>query len=348
MRQKIQIMVKFWITILLIIFLIAAINFNQAKAVNEENTEPINIVVSITGFSAKVSLSNVIFSAELIREKAFSNNVIIGEVLEGEKIKAETTLTLPATSKFQNYNFTVNLLNNKMILFKGVGSLILENMESYWSSISYNTTAIKSESDAKLTFSLIGIIGTIKVKVSAYSNVKSLIAILTWKNETIKRAIDPQKMEFLFANLTSNIPQIPFKIKVLTDEYITIVYAEGKLQVTADNVYMPISVNQWNKQYLSGWNITFITQQYATIMELRIPSSVSSKVLAAPGSYTADFRENITQKTTEKTTEKNYLEQFFDILRDPIAIAMIIILSVLTGIVIFIKYLRRFFQKFIK
>jgi hypothetical protein len=335
---------KFWKTLFIIILLIVAISFHQTKAIGQENEEPTIIVASITGLSAKIPLSNVTFSIELIGERVITSDVVIGQILSGEQIKAETTLTLPTTSEFQNLSFNVNLLDNKMMLFEGAGLITIENMESYWTFLRFNASAIKSESDAKLTFSSIGIIGTIEVKVSVYSNVSSLIAVLAWKNETMEQIIEMPNMEFVFANLTSNIPQISFELKVLTNETIGIVHAIGKLQVTAEKVYMPISVNQWSRQHLSGWNITFICQKYATITELPIHiSSVGSKVLATPGSYTADFRENATQNMTEKTptSNQNLIDQILGILLAPTSLILIAVLAGLTIIICAIKLKRR-------
>lgn len=163
----------------------------------------------------------------------------------------------------------------------------------------------------------------------------SLIATLIWKNQTITSSTEGLNVEFTYENLTSNIPEIPFELNIVTNDGINVVYAMGKLQVTPEKVYMPTSINQWSRHHLSGWNITFTCQKYATTTELPIiTSGVSSKVISPPGSYIADFREeNATkQKQGEKSnkSKSKFTDQILGMLLTPTSLALIAALAVAT------------------
>jgi hypothetical protein len=309
-----------------------------------ENAKPVVILASLEGLYAKIPLSNVTFSITLTDESIVTSNINLGEIPLDGCIKAEAILTLPSTYLHQNLSFIIIFSDGNEKLLYGTGLLMLETMKAYWTSIYFNTSALNAESDARLTFSSIGIAGTIKVKVSTRSNVSSLITALTWRNETIVRSAEKPEMEFTFANLTSNIPEIPFELRVLANETINVLYAVGKLQVTPEKVDMPISSNQWSREYLSGWNITFIYQKYATTMELPIHVlSRGSKIISNSGSFTANFIENATAQESAKAMNQSpsLLDQVLNMLLTPTSLALIAALAVVTVITCAIKVRRR-------
>ena len=327
-------------TILLSVLLVSAlICVRPATAYSQE---PILISVTLSGLSSKVPLSNTTLSVALINGEVFANNILLGEVMANEEIRAQTTLSLPPTYIHEKLSFIISLQTNNMTPLYCKGFLSLDTMESQWDVLNVDPSTLKSDG-GKLSFTSIGIVGTIKVEVSAYPNATSLTAALTWKNETIGQTAKGPNMEFTYANLTSNIPEIPFELNISLNEAINIIYAVGKFQVTPEKVYMPISINQWNRHYISGWNITFICQKYATTSELPIAiSSQSSKEISPPGSYTADFRENTTTQKPFQETSSNpsLLDQILSVLLTPTFIMLVVVLTVVGFIACAIKLKR--------
>jgi hypothetical protein len=341
--MKIQSKIEAAILATLLISIISAATIGQARCQTPSNSESSRVIlVKVNGLQAKIALPEITFISNLQQNSAsYTDSTTMQGVNSWQQFNIQSRVAVPSNT--DTFDFAILLKSDNTTLMSASGSMSTTGQGATYNALYINSALITTTDNASLTFDSVGILGSMDVRFTqGTSETLEFKADLTWN--TAKMSLTSTTPSFVFANVTSNIPEVPFTINIYQGEH-QVLYASGELQVSAENIAMPIPINSWDNNYIQAWNVTFDCANFAVQSKLPLSFSAnSSKIASESNVYRGQF-EKVTNPTptptpVEAASGEDFMDSIAKTVSTPMFIALLVALAIIVGLVILFKVKR--------